>query len=411
MKMLTPTLLKQSIEAADEIFNRSSNLSDVGAKANIYKERVSYLTSLLGEDGHISFNPVVRKDLSIDFKKYMENSYYLKRYNYYEVMHGTWEEEMKSKNEWLLADALYNCTTNDNLLENKVPKQFASIVERENIDGYRSPKLSKALVKLYGEQSEVVKWFTNKCPKKLDDGVIDDYKVHLSILPHHIAGMSYYAPYNWGGDKWVTGWNYTSCMDTIRNSEGNGIYQLVPNLLDTTLAIAYLTKSDNDDLFHPIYQARLLVRVAKVNTYDFVLLGLRPYYTSNETKHYLIEGLKNRFENFVHVDDLRDYDPVKKSFLTANIPSWIIKSHETACSECGGEGIDDDGYTCYECEGTGTVNNDREFLPYVDDYDFLAFNSQGTMIKLPKDFLIEKGYLEKEKDSSIQAFGTAPLAC
>ena len=158
---------------------------------------------------------------------------------------------------------------------------------------------------MFGEQSNIVKWFTNKCPKKLESGENKQYNVTLSVLPHHIAGMSFYAPYNWGGDRWLEGWNGTSCLDTIRNSVGDCVYQVPSSMMDSTLAIAYLTESNNTDIFEPRYLARVLVRLVYVDG-EPIMITCRPFFVSNEATHVLLEGLKNMFNNIHTVGDIRD---------------------------------------------------------------------------------------------------------
>jgi hypothetical protein len=412
--VLAATLFEQSIAKANEIFNRSENLTNAGADARkAYVERIPYLTNLLGKEGHVSFHPYVTKDLTIDFRNVMENELRKAHDEYYYKNHPTREEGRKVRHHWILTSTLFDYTTNDDLLQNKVPYRVREEIEHHEIEGFNSPKLSKMLVKLYGEQSDVVKWFTNKCPKKLESGLNEDYKVHVSILPHHIAGMSYYAPFNWGGDRWITGWNYTSCMDTIRNSDGDTIYKLVPNLMDGTLAIAYLTTADNDDLFEPRYLARLLIRVAKVNENDHVMVGLRAFYTNNETKNILIEGLKSEFENFVHVEDLRmryDMDEYEK-FITPMGVTWEVEESRETCEYCDGTGEDDWGDDCEECDGRGYNQvYGGEYRPYVDDADVLAFKRNAVIIKLPIDYLVEKGYMEKPQEEVFPIFEGA-FAC
>lgn len=415
--VLAATLFEQSIAKANEIFNCSENLTNAGADARkAYVERIPYLTNLLGENGHISFRPYVTKDLSIDFRNVMEQEFRKTYEEYFYRKHTTEGDVRKARHHWVLTRVLFDYTTNDDLLQNKVPYRVREEIEQHEIEveGFNSPKLSKMLVKLYGEQSDVVKWFTNKCPKKLEQGLNKDYKVHVSILPHHIAGMSYYAPYNWGGDEWITGWNYTSCMDTIRNSDGATIYKLVPNLMDGTLAIAYLTASDNDDLFEPRYLARLLIRVAKVNENDHVMVGLRAFYTSDETKNILIEGLKSEFENFVHVEDLRrryDMDDYKK-FITPMGVTWEVEESRETCEHCDGTGEDDWGDDCEECDGRGYNQvYDGEYRPYVDDADVLAFRRNAVIIKLPIDYLVEKGYMEKQQEEVSPSISQGAFAC
>lgn len=412
----TLNLLSQSLEKAQEIFNRSEHLSAAGAQSNVYTDRVPYLEELLGEEGHVSFHPDIRKDLTVEFRNSLNPDLEKKSNEYYSTTYDSYEEDRRNRELVYLSTELRDVVTNEDLLSNTVPKSVVAYIEARNIKGFNSPKLSKMLVKLFGQGSEVVKWYTNKCPKKLEKGIVRDYKVHLSILPHHIAGMSYYAPSNWGGAEWETGWRGTSCMDTIRNGDGSSIYELVPNLLDSTLAIAYLTSSDDDDLFEPRYQARLLVRVAKVNENDHVLVGLRTYYTNNEIKYYLVEGLKSQFDNFVHVEDLRVYENDrefigKKNFITNVCVKWNLEKSREECDDCDGSGHDWEGDECATCDGTGYVEEDNPtYYPYVDDPEFLKFTGSAVKVKLPVAYLVAKGYMEKpEPEPSLES--AISLAC
>lgn len=413
--LMTSTLLERSIETAQSIFNRSENLQSVNADADIYEDRIQYLKDLLGEEGHLSFNPFVAKDLTIDFNKNLKTARKQVYENYYHKNYDSYSDEMIARNEYYISDSLPSYVTNEHLLSNKVPEKIMGDIKRYEMKGYSSPKLSKLLVKLYGQDSDVVKWFTNQCPKKLDKGLIEDYKVHLSILPHHIAGMSYYAPYNTGGDRWETGWNKTSCMDTIRNGDGSSIYQLVPNLLDTTLAVAYLTKADNNDLFEPAYQARLLVRVAKVNDNDYIMLGLRPFYTNNETKNYLVEGLKSEFENFVLAEDLRtEYKTNRdmESFRTDIEVAWETSGARETCDDCDGDGVDYYDDSCSTCDGSGHVTVDNEtYYPYIDDPDFVTVDEGNVEINLPRAYLVKMGYMEEPEKEVLPTFSRIALAC
>lgn len=397
-------LFQQSIEVADEIISRSSNLTDVNASADIYKERMTYLDNLLGADGQISFNPTITKDLTIDFERALEPSIQEMRdeYNNGDGGGSLWYKLQFSIN---LADNIKN----EDLLSNTVSDHIKYELQNYMID-FKSPKLSKLLVKLYGEHSDVVKWYTNDCPKRLDKGLNTDYRVHLSILPHHITGMSYYAPYNWGGDKWITGWAGTSCMDTIKNSEGGGIYQLMPSLLDTSLAIAFLTR-DDDDMYEPRYLARCLVRVAKVSDSQYVMVGARAFYTDNEMKSILLEGLQNEFDNFVHVDTLRTYRKSTKGykeFVMKTNTQWNY-TREGDCPECDGDGYDSYDDKCSDCDGAGR-DVKRDALPYIDDPDIFTLTPTYIRTSLPNNYLMEKGYIDESETTKtiIEQIG---LAC
>src|SRR6185312_16415911 len=100
----TTTIFTKSIEKANEIFNRSENLRDVDANANIYQERDPYLVDLLGEEGYVSFNPFVSKELTIDFRRVLQDELHGKNRAYYRVDHETREDENKARNEYILSD-------------------------------------------------------------------------------------------------------------------------------------------------------------------------------------------------------------------------------------------------------------------------------------------------------------------
>lgn len=411
--ILTNNLMEQSMEEAIKILNQSKLIREASVDLSLYVEREQYLQDLLGEEGHISFHPIVEKDFTSGFQKHLQ-PLVTQKHNTYLSEHR-YEEEKIAYDEYMIASKLLENITNEHLLNNTIPGRVKDFIDYRGVKGLASPKLSKLLVKLFGETSDVVKWFTNKCPKKLEKGVIQDYKVHLSILPHHIAGMSYYAPYNWGGGRWITGWNSTSCMDTSRNGSGDCINQLPPNLLDSTLAIAYLTTTENDDLFSPRYEARLLVRVTKVTDNNYLLVGFRPFFTNNATKNYLVEGLKAEFDNFVQCDDLRNeysdlYGSHMSSFSMNTEVGWSSTGITVSCDDCDGEGTTWDDEECGTCEGTGCVSSDDEpFYPYVDDPEFLEFFEDRVEISLPKGYLIAKGYMEAPKKEVSPS--TASLAC
>jgi len=397
-------LLYSSKEVADEILGSSYNLADAGASSDLYVDRIPYLQELLDSNGHIDFHPLVMKDLSIDFKQLAEPYYDVFTREYRQSDYGS-VKERESNCKRGLVTRLLGYVDNESLLSNTVPKVVSDYIKDWEIKGYSSPKLSKLLVKVFGEQSDVVSWFTNKCPKQLESGINDKYRVHLSILPHHIAGMSYYAPFNSGGAKWIDGWNFTSCMDTVRNSDGATIYKLPPNLKDSHLAIAYLTTDENDDLYAPKYLSRMLVRVAKVNDSDYVLLGLRTYSTSNETSHILSEGLKNEFENFVHVSQLKAYAGRMKTFTNGCDVTWECLT-KGACNECGGEGWED----CNDCGGSGNSSDYETHHPYIDNNDYVRVHGDTLAIALPKSWLKDQGLLEEELVTTSK-LNTAYLAC
>lgn len=409
------TLFLNSVSKTNQIFSISENLEGTDANGDMYVERLPYLTDLLGESGYISFHPNIQKDLREEFVEEITDEYAKVHSNHYHKLHRSREEEEQAKEKQSVAYALKEYLSTDNLLANRIPNAMIDYLKRKKVKGYNSPKVSKNIAKVFGEHSNILKWYTNKCPKKLEKGEDKNYRVTLSILPHHIAGMSYFSSYNFGGGRWITGYEGTTCMDTERNGNGENIYSLPPNLLDSTLAIAYLSTSEDEDIFNPIYQARLLVRAVKVNENDYILLGLRPFFTSHETEYTLIEGLKSMFPNFVHVSELRKYSHNLsysgfKEYVSGVKAEWNTHYKEE-CSSCEGSGVDYYEETCSTCGGCGWVDETNYFNPYVDDPDFFEIDEGKILFKIPKAWLEEKGYIEKEVLPSSAKTKFLYLAC
>lgn len=413
--MIHENIMQRSKEVAQKVLDLSVNLRVAGAKVD-YFDRDDYLQSLVGEEGHVTFNPEVTADILEPFRALIEDDTQKLRNDYRDVPYYSSQADI-ARFRLYLADSLAENLTAGHILKNEVPKRITTFVEESCVSsfnskevvkvakGYKSPKLSKILVKLFGEQSETVKWFTTKCPKKLSKGVLDDWTVTLSVLPHHIAGMSYYAALNHGGKRWREGYEGTSCMDTKRNGIGTGVFQLVPSLRDVTMAVAYLSYSKDSDIWNPIYQARCLVRVVHVHGTPHLIV-CRPYFISNESTHILVEGLKNKFDNVHFVRDMREYKGDNKVSFELEFPSDIayeVDDQKITCDHCdgvGNEGEDEwgDSITCPECRGEGYWYVDGHFLPYIDDSDFIRVNRQTIKFKLPVDYFKTKGIdIEKPK--------------
>jgi len=382
-------LFQKSMEIANDIFSKSRLIRDSGADSSIYVNRVEYLENLLGDNGYINFNPMVEKDLSVDFR----NSF--KQRDDRMPLYAS--DVVDTDNERRLTRHVFESIKSEDLLSNTIPQGLKDTIEYFELKKkYSSPKLSSLLVKLWGEKSDVVRWYTTQCPKKLEKGVYDDYKITLSVLPHHIVGMSYYSPVNHGGDRWIDGWEGSSCMDTVRNSTGGNITKLIPNLLDSYLAVAYLSKTDGYDIKNPIYLARTLVRVTKIKDDQWVMLGLRTYSISKEAKDVLSEGLKNQYDNFVDVRYLRDFYRGERNVRYRNDCNVVMNLEQKyECGRCDGDGTYDDE-TCGRCDGTGSISQSDTLTPYVDDEDYVEVdeNNGSMLIKLPKKWLEDKGYRE-----------------
>lgn len=411
--MIHQDILNRSMQITQEILNESPNLRGAGAKA-VYSDRDTFLQQLVGENGHITFHPEVTDEITEPFKSHLKDGIDTLRDAYYNARFGA-DSEIK-RFRFYVVDILRDNITTGHLLQNTVPQPVLDYV-KDNADSryniselvkearqYTSPKLSKLLVKLFGEQHEVVKWYTCKCPKQLSKGVLEEWTITLSTLPHHIAGMSYYGSYNWGGKRWREGYEGTSCMDTKRNGMGGGVFQLIPSLKDETMAVAYLSYASDSDIWQPIYQARCLVRVVYINGAPH-LIACRPYFISNEATHILIDGLKNKFGNVHFVRDMRQFKDTE----------WVTFEHvysddimysvdaEIECEHCDGEGhrgLDEwgDPISCERCHGEGTWTINDDFLPYIDDGDFIKVYSDKMIFSLPTGYLQSVGVIETEQE-------------
>lgn len=409
--MIDESILKESNRIAQEIFNLSYNLKAGEIRAD-YVNREEYWQELLKEKGYITFTPTVRSDLGYTFQEMAQNDFYDLCEQYSCVSEedcNFFETEIKLT----IATKLLPSIRTEHILNNKVPSMIVeSVKEMMNpeiysdseikvVKKYWTQKLSKLLVKLFGEKSDTVKWYTCKCPK-LEIGQQDDWVVTVSILPHHIAGMSYYAPLNHGGSRWLEGWEGTSCMDPIKNGRGYAIFGLAPAMRESTLAIAYLSKADTHDPWNPVYEARALLRVFYVNDEPHFIV-CRPYFTSHATKHILVDGLKNYFPNAHVAEEVKAYYrrqggfPIKDTDIIEYPVNFKIKDISEfvkvsiTCPECGGRR----GSYCEECSGEGGWSITDLFLPYIDDKDVIKVYCDALVVKLPKSYAVEKGLVPK----------------
>lgn len=396
-------VITSSIGVTKKIFEESERINKYLPDSSIlYADRIEYLKGITGDSGTYSFIPEVTKDIVADYRRIFDNR---DGYKYANAIDTSYYNT--------LSEYLYKHITSANLLSNTVPDILQSWIKRvQSNEGvfkeFNSPKLSKMLTKLYGEHSDVVKWYTNRCPKKLEKGKSDKYKITLSVLPHHIAGMSYYSPRNKGERGWINGWEGSSCMDTVLNSNGENIIRLVPNIKDSFLAIAYLSEIDDNNLDSPKFLARTLVRAIDVGNDKWLLLGCRTYSVSNETTDVLNEGLSNEFKNFASVYTIRDnYKKIDGIVKFVNDCVVTIESNvNVECGRCDGEGeyCDEE---CGRCDGNGYVYKDIEVEPYIDDTDYLWITGDGKIgAKLPKAFLSDKNLLnEADEDSELMEVG------
>ncbi|QNR70476.1 hypothetical protein IAQ67_28620 (plasmid) [Paenibacillus peoriae] len=391
-------MFKRSLSIAQDIVDHSYNL--VAAEAEVsehYRERDTYFKELLGEDMHLSFQPDIKTPVSAAFLDLLEpETLRLAQLHYANRQ----KDNSRTAKEYFVNAILEESITDEHLLMNTVPRSVSEYVQvcGDVLKDMRSPKLSKLLVRLYGEQSSVVKWYTNKCPRNAVRGL--EQSIHLSIMPHHIAGMSYFAPLHQGGEKWMNGFSGTSCMDPVNNSAGRTVLQLMASIRDEYLGIAYLTDPNDTDIWKPKYLARALVRVFYIDNEPHMIL-CRPYYVSNSAQHILIEGLKQRFKNLHYVTEMREKYALRrdtttfKLFYTENVVYEVESGKYVTCGHCEGSGKDPEEpeWDCEECDGEGELDIGGDYLPYVDDTDYVQVHYTGgsQTVELPNQYLLEKG--------------------
>lgn len=385
-------VLSENILRKSDVITENYDVSDIAPQ--LYSKRRSYIAELVGEAGRYSFTPRSMYDATDEAEKLInaETDALSKAYDLTPL--NSKEGEVIKANYRVLR-YLRRMLKNEDYLNNVVPKHIidGSAEYTSNNKPYlTSPKLSRWITKVVGESSELTKWYTNRCPKGTDVlGENTDYKLVLSVLPHDILGMSYYAPYNFGGERWLDGYNGTSCMDTIRNGDGSSMHQLPSNLLDETMMVAYLVKTDNplrpsglDDL-EDVFHARMLVRVAEIEG-QVLLLGQR-IYASTRTEYKLIdEAMKLEFgKNYVHCNDLcNNYGGGNKTYRY-DFENQVNVNASKDCPQCEGDGSDGWGDDCETCDGRGII--DTFETPYNDNGSNLTLGSKHVKFHIPKSFL------------------------
>jgi hypothetical protein len=390
------SILDKSLLKAQEIFNAGANLRKDNVKVN-YTNRDDYLRSIVGEDGYITFIPQVTTDILLAIKDLLipilndARSAYVNARDLFGRLNN---HEQRLRDRYTLIDRLYNTIEVDHLLNNTIPDYVNEFIKECDLKELKSPKLSKLLVHLCGEKSEIVKWYTCKCPKTLQFGELDEYRLTVSILPHHIAGMSYFASLNWGGEKWEGAHAGTSCCDPIRNTNGGGLYTLGASLNEETLAIAYLSFNNHDDIFQPIYQARVLLRVCYLNENTPILIACRTFGTSKTAKHIIIEGLKNKFGNVHYTEHMNNFFGARVLINHKFSVEPTFRFPSEKCVHCNGIGhlTNDLGR---EVECPADCNNGYfipdPIFPYIDDANIIVMTEDEVSFYLPEAYLDKEG--------------------
>jgi hypothetical protein len=389
----------ESMGKTYEIFQMSSKLRHID-RADYNNRRPSF-TPLVSEAGYTEFHPVVMASVVEPFRDMF--SPIVRQWHDKYFMSENDDEARTAHDMYRLAGLFHDQLSNEDIVNGNIPQYIKDFIAKRGLTKqFSSPKLSRALAKMASDTSPFLAWYTNKCPKRLAKGENKDFKVVVSTLPHHIAGMAYYSSFNFGGKRW-NGWEGTSCQDPSRNSGGQAMLNLPASVKDESLAVAYLTKSDNNDLFNPIMEARALIRVVELTNGNVFYVVLRQFgYT--ESIAILLDGLANQYSNIITNTLIRDkYGNGEGKCIRIKMKLKDVRfSNSRECGRCEGTGRDDEDDQCHHCDGNGHVNSDEKYLPYNDDSDLWSIDeSTGTRIsyRIPKQLLVDRGLYGVEEDT------------
>ncbi|ALA07299.1 hypothetical protein SECTIM467_175 [Brevibacillus phage SecTim467] len=445
----------RSSAVASGFLNANIHLREVSAYY-LYNERFVGFNDLgLNEKGYTSFIPSVKLNVEDAWQRIVHSSEYdtyfakVVKFDNFEERHA-WGQLF-----WMVRGLCHK----DIIARNVTPEIINHIRnKKKEFESFRkcpsSPKLAKLIGFLFGEKAGgAMDWLTTKCPREDKAGKLDEYRIFISVLPHNVAGMSYYSSKNHGGSSWQ-GHNGTSCQDPSRTHRHDLINHLPASLSENTLAIAWLAKRENNDIWHPVYEARANIRLIPCKNKNLFLI-CSAYFTNPTASSILIEGLKNQYpEMMIYAPDVQVYgvdvmdievtiDSVEyegqnvcecyacsgTGEVEIDCPSCNGLGDECReCEECGGYGsvCSEDGEekdTCSYCHGEGEFNTecgdcggnryfqvecsscdgtgyqtefDDIYLPYIDDTHVILCESEMIIYTLPIDLLIEMGAIDVE---------------
>lgn len=340
-------VMEESIDITEnEVFAASSVMRRIGVKAEYVSRFDEFRTLGIDENGETSF--------PVKYKPYFLDAFNAKLY--------TEKNNHDCRATREMAGILRNHVTNDDIMANRTPNSlleylnefeysywdeldYKTVKITDTLKGLKTPKLSRFLVKLFGEQANIVSYY-NSLPRKIKKD--DRYRVHISVLPHHIAGMSYYSSHNHGGSSWQ-GQDGTSCQDTKGAGYSDMILRVPTNLKDATLGIAWLSHVEDDC----VYQARSLIRLVKHEGKPFFVM-CRTYGTSNETRHILRNALLEEYDN---IEDRETWGASTMNNISIELPESVRMTWEEKeeCDSCDGEGKVESEETCEICDMHGEV--------------------------------------------------------
>lgn len=436
-------LIIESCRVADYFLNENKHLRNVDSYA-LYNQRYAGFKDLgiTDETGYISFTPHVVMNVENDWQNIL-----------YDVEYTPFMAKVDDIPDWWAAQCLKNLYWNirdlkhRDIIARNVPADMLEYVKNLKKAGHEkgidvlkklptSPKLTKLVAYLFGEKSGgALDWLTTKCPREDKAGALEEYRIFISVLPHNIAGMSYYAAANHGGERWQ-GYNGTSCQDPARSSNHDLINHLPASLMENTLAVAWLAKRENaGDIFRPVYEARANIRLVPCQNKNLFLI-CKTYFTNPTARHILKDGLKNQFPGMMlDAEEIQTYN-VELTEIYVDLDSveyegeencdcWrcdgagtIIETYSHDCETCDGTGYicgeDEEDEECPDCNGYGQHEEEEEeecpdcdgtgihtsysgtYMPYIDDTHIIDMDADSIRYDLPTDLLLELGAISPE---------------
>jgi hypothetical protein len=414
MKTLNLSLdtIRKSSRIADEFMNQNDHLRNVSTYSEYNQRAAGFAEILDGETGFTSFTPIVKFNCEEAFQAIMRNG---EQHDFFQKLDDM-DYYVRAAFQDLFWMVFYS--SHADIVSRRVPSNamdFIKLKKSEFPEQWKqvpsSPKLTRLVAWMFGEKAGgVMDYLTTKAPREDKAGAVEEYRVFISVLPHNVAGMSFYSSKNHGGDSWQ-GYNGTSCQDPRRSHDASLINHLPASIKEQTAAVAWLAKRENNDIWQPVYEARAMVRIVPAEQKTLFMI-CNPYFSSPTTKNILIEGLKNQLAG--------------KAIFAPEITRWGVEctdieveisdceySGETRqeCSTCNGHGVEyiehycncehcdrgDEEIECSECEGTGFYeDSDGVYLPYIDDTNVIDIEDTRIIYTLPTSLLLELGAMVEQ---------------
>lgn len=414
---LNTDMIRKSCRIADRFLTENEHLSSIGIY-NHYNPRFDGFADIVdAETGFTSFTPFVKIDISGEWGNVLDNAEYSEYRQKYESLNCSYSVDCRFRDLYFKVKNLDHVE----LVHRVVPTallDFIKLLKQEFPEQFKtcpmSPKLTRLIGWMFGEKAGgAMDFLTTKAPREDKAGELDEYRIFVSVLPHNVAGMSYYAAKNHGGSKWQ-GYNGTSCQDPSTCTDPDLINHLPASVMEQSSAVAWLAKRENDNVWEPVYESRSMIRIVPCEKKNLFLI-CNTYYTSPTVKGILVDGLKNHFSgkmlyapeipcrwNCDHTTDIMvnildcEYSGSRRGECPdCNGSGTVETEHECDCPHCS---ISYDDAECWTCDGTGESNDDdyNTFLPYLDDTGVIQIESDCITYSLPTDILVSMGAIDGE---------------